>query len=450
MEINNNMLKLAYYGDDFTGSTDVMESLSLAGIPTALFLEPQDIEEVNKFQFRNQIYQNQHIQAAGVAGISRTYTLDQTNDILPGIFQKICTWNAQYFHYKICSTFDSSPTVGSIGRALEIAKMYFYAPNIPLLVGAPHLNRYVVFGNLYARIHGTTHRLDRHPTMSKHPITPMNESDLLIHLQKQTALKSKLLDIWMLENHDISKIWGNINLDNDGDIILFDTLYPSHLKTIGQLISQTTSQNNRLLVGSSAVENALFPNTHAANNFKNAGKADTLLVMSGSCSPVTAEQIQYAEHKGFNTLAIDATKLLNESERASEMQRVAQWVLQSMQSKTPTICYSALGPDDESVHKVKNIKGGQEMLPVLQGQLFKNIIQDNKPRRVIAVGGDTSGKISQILGINALEFLMPLAPGAPMCISHAHDNATDNLQIILKGGQNGDATFFEKAYNGVV
>ena len=29
---------LSYYGDDLTGSTDVMEALSLGGVPTVLFL----------------------------------------------------------------------------------------------------------------------------------------------------------------------------------------------------------------------------------------------------------------------------------------------------------------------------------------------------------------------------------------------------------------------------
>ena len=31
-------LLLSYYGDDLTGSTDVMEALSLGGVPTVLFM----------------------------------------------------------------------------------------------------------------------------------------------------------------------------------------------------------------------------------------------------------------------------------------------------------------------------------------------------------------------------------------------------------------------------
>jgi len=33
---------LAYYGDDFTGSTDAMEAMTAAGVPTVLFLAVPD------------------------------------------------------------------------------------------------------------------------------------------------------------------------------------------------------------------------------------------------------------------------------------------------------------------------------------------------------------------------------------------------------------------------
>ncbi len=36
---------LTFYGDDFTGSTAVMEVLSFAGVPTMLFMEPPQLED---------------------------------------------------------------------------------------------------------------------------------------------------------------------------------------------------------------------------------------------------------------------------------------------------------------------------------------------------------------------------------------------------------------------
>lgn len=43
------MKVLAWYGDDFTGSTDVMEMLSLHGLPAVLFLERPDARLLARF-----------------------------------------------------------------------------------------------------------------------------------------------------------------------------------------------------------------------------------------------------------------------------------------------------------------------------------------------------------------------------------------------------------------
>src|SRR5438067_10399171 len=68
---------------------------------------------------------------------------------------------------------------------------------VPLVVGAPSLGRYCVFGNLFARCGAESEpfRLDRHPSMSRHPITPMDEADLRLHLAKQTNKSIALFDI---------------------------------------------------------------------------------------------------------------------------------------------------------------------------------------------------------------------------------------------------------------
>ncbi|MCY7417741.1 MAG: four-carbon acid sugar kinase family protein, partial [Chloroflexi bacterium] len=169
-------LLLSYYGDDFTGSTDVMEVLELAGIPTALYLRPPSPVD---------IADHPTVRAVGLARASRTWSIEQMDADLPSVFRAMSGLGALTFHYKICSTFDSSPAIGSIGRALEIGQRSVSPAPIPLLVGSPDLGRYCVFGELYARA-GRIHRLDRHPTLPLHPLTPMREADLLRHLRLQT------------------------------------------------------------------------------------------------------------------------------------------------------------------------------------------------------------------------------------------------------------------------
>ncbi|CAN5661670.1 four-carbon acid sugar kinase family protein [soil metagenome] len=452
---NHSFLKLAFYGDDFTGSTDVMESLALMGIPTVLFMAPPTIAAIKNFGFKNKLFVNQRPQVAGVAGISRSFSPQQLQNNLPALFKKMADWNADYFHYKICSTFDSSPQTGSIGLAIDIAANYFESGFIPLLVGMPRLNRFVVFGNLFARVNGFTYRLDRHPTMSKHPITPMDESDLLRHLKNQSDRKSALINVLALDGNEqtLSDGFNELVNEADGKIILFDTLNDRHLNTIGKLVRNISIKKNQLIVGSSAVEHAIFHQTISENKqpilIEPVGRADKMLVMSGSCSPVTAGQIQFAKQKGFHTLAIDPLQLLNDCNRNAEEEKIQEIAVALLEKNAPLIIYSALGPDDPSVAAVKNISGGQDRLPSLLGDLLSRIIENTRTTRVIAVGGDTSGKIAQQLKISALEFLMPVAPGAPMCLSHSEKTVRDNLQIILKGGQNGDETFFEKAYLGI-
>ncbi len=190
---NANALLLAYYGDDFTGSTDVMESLARAGLRTVLFLQPPTSRQLAKFP---------GLRAFGIAGGSRSMSPLQMERELPPAFQALKASKAAFIHYKTCSTFDSSPAVGSIGRAIELGRRVFGNRMTPLVVGVPVLGRFVVFGNLFARsgLDAEPSRLDRHPTMSRHPVTPMDEADVRHHLARQTKLPVTLVDLLKLQS----------------------------------------------------------------------------------------------------------------------------------------------------------------------------------------------------------------------------------------------------------
>src|ERR1017187_8361616 len=130
-----------YYGDDFTGSTDVLEQLGANGVPAVLFVGVPKPEHRATFS---------GAQAIGIAGDSRSRSPEWMSANLPAIFRALQRFGAPITHYKVCSTFDSSPTIGSIGRAIEIGREVFAPPFVPIVVGAPHLRRYVAFGHLFA------------------------------------------------------------------------------------------------------------------------------------------------------------------------------------------------------------------------------------------------------------------------------------------------------------
>ena len=54
---------ISYYGDDFTGSTDVMEALASNGVETVLFLKVPDADLLSRFS---------GVRAYGLAGTSRS------------------------------------------------------------------------------------------------------------------------------------------------------------------------------------------------------------------------------------------------------------------------------------------------------------------------------------------------------------------------------------------
>src|SRR5262252_4666083 len=176
---------LAFYGDDFTGSASTMEIMSFGGLPTVMFLEVPRPDQLARFSA---------CRCIGIAGVARSKSPQWMDVALPDYYRALAALGAPITHYKVCSTFDSAPNIGSIGRAIELADKTFGDGWRPLLVAAPQIGRYQAFGNLYAAVSGVAHRLDRHPVMSRHPITPMDEADVRLHLAKQTNARIGLID----------------------------------------------------------------------------------------------------------------------------------------------------------------------------------------------------------------------------------------------------------------
>jgi 3-oxoisoapionate kinase len=384
-------VKMAWYGDDFTGSTDVLEALTLAGVRARLFLRlPEDLGDV---------------EAAGLAGTSRAMSPAEMDRELPKAFAAL---RAPMLHYKICSTFDSSPAIGSIGRAIEIGRRVTGASWIPLLVGAPPLRRYTVFGQLFATLDGTTHRIDRHPVMSRHPVTPMDEGDILRHLARQTTLHLGLFDVLQLD--------AEAALAPAADVVLFDVLRDAHLEKIGRLLEE---HKPPFVAGSSGIEYALTAKRPRVT-LPPVDAADQVLVLSGSCSAVTARQIEWALANGYEGLRLGP----GVERRAAELLKLGRSV----------VIFTALGPDDPEIGDARaDGEAVGERLGEAGATLLRHV------RRVVVAGGDTSGRVGRRLGLRWLDMIAPVAPGSPLCRADV-----DGLEIAMKGGQVGRPDYFEQ------
>lgn len=444
----NNLL-LTFYGDDFTGSTDVMESLVLGGVPTVLFLEPPSTEFIAR--------EFPQVRAVGVAGVSRSMTPTQMNAELPAQFSALKALGAPLFHYKICSTFDSAPTVGSIGHAIEIGREIFAPNSIPMMVGAPALRRYVAFGNLFAVFSDVVYRLDRHPTMSRHPITPMDESDLRLHLSKQTSRKIGLIDLLQLANSDDTLADRFHSLSAEGhEIILFDTLDNTHLLKIGRLVWSLRGDQPIFVVSSSGIEYALVAHWQqsgliaAPDPLPTPGRVDQLLVISGSAAPQTAAQIDWALANGFHSIRLDSAALVDPDRVDAARASVLDETLNALNAGRSVILFSAHGPDDPAIVQTAQHMQALGLAPQRvgallgeqQGLILRTVLEHKPLKRVCVAGGDTCGHTARQLGIYALEIVIPVAPGSPLCRARSHTPLFDGLEISLKAGQVGKPDYF--------
>ncbi|MCH5597841.1 four-carbon acid sugar kinase family protein [Niabella ginsengisoli] len=424
---NNQQIQLAFYGDDFTGSTDALEFICKAGAKAVLFIEAPATSQIQRFG---------QLDAIGVAGKTRSLSSEDIVTVLENAFKTLSDLDARHLHYKVCSTFDSSPTIGSIGTVLDTASIIFTNRPIPILGGTPSLGRYCAFGNLFAKMgigsSGAVYRLDRHPSMSQHPVTPADESDLRFHLQKQTNKAIGLIDIVELQKpvQDWNEVTGE-------DSVLIDAIYEEQLIKIGEWLEQQSSKHDGsyFSIGSSAIEMALgfywnkIGQLQKKVDWLKPGKAEPLLVVSGSCSPVTAAQIAWAKRNGFEELVIDAAGICNNESPEKVFDKVNDLLRQQKNMIVHT------GP--KQANNLSSEKLGNAL-----GTIARNAVMDCSIKRVVVAGGDTSSYAARAMEIEAVEMIAPLVSGAPLCKAYSHNEWIDGLEVNFKGGQVGAEDYF--------
>lgn len=451
--MTKNNLLLAFYGDDFTGSTDAMEALASNGYRTLLFLELPSPEMLEKFN---------GVQCIGIPGTSRAKNPEEMEQELQPIFEFLFKLNTDVIHYKTCSTFDSNPEVGSIGKAIEIALDYTEESQkaVPIFVATPPLGRYTLFGNHFAKMYDTVYRLDRHPTMSKHPMTPMDESDLRVHLNKQfqTPKQIGLMDVMELSGdyRNVKEVYEQ-KLTSSNDIVLLDGMDNSHCQKVGRLLWEKGKEGLRFIVGSSGVEYALTAEWNrqglqVSSNKKEQTKipaANQVLVVAGSCSPITKNQIEVAIEAGFVGIQVSPQDIINKDELPKDL---LDKVIKHIKNDKSVILYTARGPEDPAIYETRRLfdemgiekRESGELIGSQLGKWTLEIMKATNIRRIIAAGGDTSGFVTKELKLFALEMILPIDPGVPLCYGYSSDPTINGIEIALKGGQMGSPEFFTK------
>ncbi|TCR98633.1 four-carbon acid sugar kinase family protein [Rhizobium sp. BK418] len=438
-------LLVSYYGDDFTGSTDVMEALAINGIAPVLFLGIPGQALLNRFR---------NCRAIGIAGTSRSETPAWMQQHLSPVFEWLKRLDASICHYKVCSTFDSAPEVGNIGKAIEIGRAIFEQTLVPVIVGAPQLKRYTAFGHLFAAYQGRVFRIDRHPVMSRHPVTPMHEADLALHLCKQTELPVSLADLALLSAPDADAKIDQMIADLSG-ILLLDVDSAESQAAAGRQLKRIAAAKGSFVAGSSGIEYALINAWRDEGligpgvEFQSPGKVERVAVVSGSVSPTTERQIRTAIAEGFHDIPLDPLALIGANAEATQNVAVAAG-LAALKAGRSVILHTALGPSADRGADIDQLPGARHRLGQALGTILRRLVETERLSRAVIAGGDTSSHALKELRVDALTTLLPLpqTPGSPLCTAHGSYAPTDGLQIALKGGQVGSDGYFAQIRDG--
>jgi uncharacterized protein YgbK (DUF1537 family) len=301
----------------------------------------------------------------------------------------------------------------------------------------------------------------------------MTEADLRVHLAEQTSRPLTQVDVVTLDcghHAAVEAIDRAVDECGSGTVVLFDTLTDAHLELIGRLLYETQRREQKPLfvVGSSGIEYALTRYWHTAGTQsrqqqqENTPKwqmpkptcppIDCVVVVSGSCSPVTDRQIAWALAQGWAELPLDTVRLFDAGQVEAEIAEATAQIAGQLAAGRSVIVHTCRGPNDARIAATRSEchRRGEttDQLGRVLGTILRKVRLQRRLPRIGVAGGDTAGQVARALGIDALELVAPLAPGAPLCRAGSRDPTIDGIQVAFKGGQVGHDDFFGKLLHG--
>ncbi len=414
-----------FCGDDFTGASDTLATLARAGLKTRLFLTPEGLEHSQEIC---------RLDAAGLATAHRAMGPYAIAKEMEAVGRMVKRFSPRLFHYKVCSTFDSSPETGSIGAA--ITGLDAVLPNCRTMVlgGQPSLGRYCIFSNLFAAAPDkTVFRLDCHPTMSCHPITPMSCADIRQILTDQGLEGIKGVHWPLYENGYEQVRQAAEQILGNREIPLFDVMEDKDLSLIGQILYDQVA-HPVVAVGASSVAQAYVA---AGADARTAPVPQTVaapekpvFIMAGSRSQATAAQVKDAV--GFERVTISPKAIEANTQKALDDYSAA--------------CQAALAKGAHVLAVVADERDhtlGRGRIAGFTAELITRICASGMTGRLGIAGGDTSSLALQHLKVESLSFVADVEPGICLCRLHAPGQEfLDGLEVILKGGQMGSSNLF--------
>ena len=408
---------LGCIGDDFTGSSDLANTLAKGGMRTVQFSGVPDRPA------------GDDVEAGVVALKTRSIPVADAVSQSLAALDWLQAQGCRQFLFKYCSTFDSTRE-GNIGPVAGALADRLGADCVIVCPVFPATGRTLYLGHLFVG-----DRLLSESGMENHPLTPMTDSDIRRWLQYQTRFKVGHVPIHIVDR-GADEIRSALKAEADAGrrLIVVDATLDRDLMTIG-----AAAADLELVTGGSGIAMGLPENFRKAGLIGGetgewTGEDGPVVVLSGSCSNATRAQVaRYMKAHPHLEVTADAVmhgRLTGQS--------VASFLLEH-RHEAP-IAFSSADPD--VVAKAQEAFGREAVAEALEG-LFAEVareVTEAGVSRLITAGGETSGAIVSGLSLQALEIGPEIDPGVPALRAVGRP-----LVVALKSGNFGAEDFFEKA-----
>jgi uncharacterized protein YgbK (DUF1537 family) len=419
-------LKLGCIADDYTGASDLANTLTRAGLRTVQTIGvPADDLALPEVDAVVVSLKSRSIEAS--LAVSRSQSAEKW---LRGR-------GAKHVLFKICSTFDSTDK-GNIGPVMDALRADAGERMVLVTPAFPETGRTVYQGNLFV---GPV-PLNESP-LKDHPLNPMHDSNLVRVLARQSKTRIALVDLSVVARGPDAVRTRLADLSKGGvGAAIIDAVFDRDLETIG-----TVALDHRLSVGASGIGLGLVRAIVAASGSKaKAGDAASepavggpAACLAGSCSQATLQQIANAE-KIMAVLRLDPDRVVAGDKE--EARRALAWARERLESGAVLIASSAT-PDEVLALQARHGRDAaghaieQAMADIAEGLVQAGV------RRLVVAGGETSGAVVDRLGIPGFLVGAEIAAGVP--VLRAVGAKRGAMLLALKSGNFGGPEFFSDA-----
>ncbi len=418
-----NNIVLGCIADDFTGATDLANNLVRAGMRTVQTIGvPARASEDD-------------VDAVVVALKSRTVPKDEAVAHSLDALRWLQSQGAKQIYFKYCSTFDSTPSgnIGPVTEALLDAMKVEFTIATPAFPdnGRTVFKGYLFVGDVLLHESGMQH----------HPLTPMNDSNLVRVLQAQCRRRVGLIDYRVVANGKDAVLARIDELKRDGaSIAVVDAISNEDLFRLGPALAGMP-----LVTAASGIAIALPRNFDIAPS-NEASELPTVsglrAIVSGSCSTATNRQVRAFCAAGGESFRIDPRDVACGQDVVAE---AIAWASKRL-ANGPVLFYStAASADVKAIQHELGTQTTSDMIERTLAAIARRLVE-NGVRQLVVAGGETAGACVQALDVAQLRIGAQIDPGVPWCYTRT-DLAPEGLHIALKSGNFGGDDFFIRAFS---